>query len=66
MISVNDSLTIEWNHEMTVRDVLNACSYDFVLMTVIVNDHFIPEDEYDSYKVPDGADFKAIHLHHGG
>jgi len=43
-----------------------AMSYDFPLITATVNGEFVPKDEWDTFKIPDNADVKAIHIHHGG
>jgi len=65
MITVNSN-NIEWHEGMTVKNVLDFMGYDFSLITVTVNEDFVSEDDYDTYHVPDKADVKAIHLHHGG
>ncbi|MBN2036444.1 MAG: sulfur carrier protein ThiS [Chitinispirillaceae bacterium] len=66
MIRVNNRDTVEWKQEMTVRDVLDAMGYDYALITVTVNDTLVPQDEYDTWVVPDNADVGAFHLAHGG
>jgi len=65
MISVNDN-DVQWREGMTVSDALKAMGYDFPLITVTVNGELVPAEEFDSYRIPDGADVKAIHIHHGG
>ena len=65
MIRVNDN-EVEWHEGMTVTDVLNAMNYDFPLITVVIDGVRVPAEDYDTHRVPDGADVKAIHLHHGG
>lgn len=65
MIRVNDN-QVEWRQGMTVADALRAMNYDFPLITVTVNGTLVPSDEHDTHPVPDGADVRAIHIHHGG
>ncbi len=66
MILVNDRDEVEFRDNMTVQDVLDEMGYDWALLTVTVNDTYVPQEEYQHYQVPDGADFKAMHLFHGG
>ena len=33
---------------------------------ITVNGKFVEPDDFDSSNLPDQADMKAIHLHHGG
>ncbi len=65
MITVNGT-SVEWSDGMTIADMMTAMNYDFVYITITVDGHFVPPDEYESYKIPDNANVKAIHLHHGG
>ena len=65
MIRVNGN-PVEWHEGMTVQKVLDVMKYDFALLTVSVNNKYIPTEDYDTEIVPDGADMQAIHLHHGG
>lgn len=66
MITINNRDTLEWTPGMTVQDVLDAMGYVYVLITVTVNGELIEDDDFDTYKVPDGAFVRAIHIHHGG
>jgi len=66
MIIVNNRDKIEWHKGITVRDVLNAMGYDFPVIAISVNNEYISPDDFDSFTVPDSADFKAIHIMHGG
>ncbi|MCK5686410.1 sulfur carrier protein ThiS [bacterium] len=66
MIIVNGRNKLEWVEGMTVQDVMDKMGYDYSLITVTVNNEIVSEDEYDSYKVADASDVKAIHLCHGG
>ena len=66
MILVNNRDKVDWKEGMTAQDVMDAMGYDFVLITIHVNDQYVPEDEYDTYPVPDDANVAIIHIHHGG
>ncbi len=66
MIVVNERTRLEWRDGMTAQDVLDAMGYRFSLITVTINGEFVPKDDYDEHRIPDGADVRAIHLHHGG
>ncbi len=65
MIRVNGEW-MEWTEGMTVQDMLNRKGYDFALIIVTIDDRLIPDDEYDETRIPDHADVKALHIHHGG
>lgn len=66
MITVNRRDSLDWFEGMTVSTLLERMGYDFTLLTVTVNDSFIPIEDYDEFTVPDNADVRVIHLHHGG
>ena len=65
MITVN-SKQLPHTPNMTVADVLKTMNYDFPLIAVVVNDHPVPLDKFDSFTIPDNANIKAIHICHGG
>lgn len=65
MITVNGE-QVEWHEKMTVRGVLEACNYRFPLLIVTVDGHLVQRGDYDSTKVPDGADVRVVHLMSGG
>jgi thiamine biosynthesis protein ThiS len=66
MIVVNKRDKVDWHAEMTVRDVLNAMGYSYILITVSVNGTVVPDEDYDTCHVPDDADVDVFHLAHGG
>lgn len=66
MILVNNRDPVEWREGMTVQDVLDEMGYTYVIITITVNGKYVDPDDYQSTQVPDNADFKAIHIHHGG
>ncbi len=66
MIIVNKRDKVDWHEDMTVRDVLTAMGYSYILITVSVNGNLVPDEDYDTFKVPDEADVDVFHLAHGG
>ena len=66
MITINNRDKIEWKEHLTVTDVFGIMGYDYALITVTVNDEFVPEEDYDAYFIPDEASVLMIHLAHGG
>ncbi len=66
MLTINNRDTLEWFLGMTVRDVLKAMRYEYALITVTVNETLVPQDDYDTYTVPDKAAITIFHLAHGG
>ncbi|MCK4537642.1 MAG: sulfur carrier protein ThiS [Candidatus Krumholzibacteria bacterium] len=66
MITVNNRDRLEWREGMTVQDLLDEMGYDYVLITVTVNEILIPEEDYDSYELESGSNVVVFHLAHGG
>lgn len=66
MITVNNRDKLEWKKGMTVKDILNTMGYMYSLITVSVNEQFVPEDDYDTFQVPDNSQVNVFHLAHGG
>ncbi len=66
MITVNQRDQLDWNEGLTVRDVLNAMKWDYVLIVLTVNGEHVEKDDYDTFPVPDEADVRIIHIAHGG
>ena len=66
MITVNNRDKLDWRDGMTVRDVLTAMNYTYKLITVTVNGTLVPKEQYDTYRIPDGAQVIVFHLSHGG
>ena len=66
MILVNRRDKVKWHEGMTVRDVLAAMGYNYILITVSVNEVMVPDEDYDTFPVPDEADVDVFHLAHGG
>lgn len=66
MLTINKRDRISWKEGMTVRDVLDVMGYSYVLITVTVNGELVPKEDYESHRVPDGAEISVFHLAHGG
>ena len=66
MILVNNRDKVGWKEGMTVQDVLDVMEYSFRHMTITVNGELVPEEDYDTCKVPDNAEVTIFHLAHGG
>lgn len=66
MITINNRDELEWKEGMTVRRLLDEMGYSYTLITVTVDDRLIPEDEYESFLIEDGASVGVFHLAHGG
>jgi thiamine biosynthesis protein ThiS len=66
MLTINKRDKVEWKEGMTVRDVLTAMGYSYVLITVTVNGTLVPKEDYDAHPVPDDAEISIFHLAHGG
>lgn len=66
MITINNRDRLEWTPGMTVRDLLTAMNFTYVLIMITVNGELVDEDDYDTFTIPDNAAVRAIHIHHGG
>jgi len=66
MIVVNNRDTVPWRDGMTVQDVLDAMGFDYALITVTVDDTLVPDHDYATRRVEDGARVGVFHLAHGG
>ena len=65
MISVNGN-DIEWKEGMTISDVFKAMGYDYALIMVSVDDEFVSQEEYETWRIKDHSDVRMMHLCHGG
>ncbi|MBN1880434.1 sulfur carrier protein ThiS [bacterium] len=66
MITINNRDQLEWTPGMTVRDLLTAMNFTYVLIMITVNGELVDDDDYDTFKILDNASVRAIHIHHGG
>lgn len=51
---------------MTVQDVLERMNYTYPEVVIRVNGEVVMDKDYDSYRIPDEADVRIIHLMAGG
>jgi len=65
MITVNGE-EMEWEEGMTVSRVLELKGYTSHLILVKVNGAVVPQTEFGTAEVPDGAEVEALHLVGGG
>lgn len=66
MIRVNDKWDVPWQPGMTVRHVLDACSFTHHYIAVSINGELVPPDEYDSRSVAEADRIQVIHIIGGG
>ncbi len=66
MIKINNREKIDWYEGITVADVFEVMGYEYSLISVFVNEEYIPEEEYQTKLIPDEATVFIIHLAHGG
>ncbi|MGC9362050.1 MAG: sulfur carrier protein ThiS [Candidatus Syntrophosphaera sp.] len=64
-ITVNGHL-IGWDEGMTVRDVLKKMNYTFRMLVIKIDGKVVKREDWETAKVPPGADVKVIHLISGG
>lgn len=51
---------------LTIRQVLDRKGWTFPLLVVSVDGTLVPRDQYDTFRVRDGADVSLLHLVSGG
>jgi len=66
MITINNRDKIDWFEGITVRDVFEKMGFDYSLISVHIEDEYIPEEEYATRKISDDSSLYIIHLAHGG
>ncbi len=66
MITVNRRHELPWHPGITVREVLQAMKYTYNDIVVRVDGRVVPDEDYDTAAIPDGADVRVIHLIAGG
>ena len=65
-ILVNNRDEMEWEPGLTVTELLRRFRYTFPAIVVTINGAVIPEEEFSTRQIPDGADVRVIHLIAGG
>lgn len=66
MITVNNRDKLNWEEDLTIRDILQKMNYDYSLISVYLNEEYVPAEEYETKKIPDDSSVQVIHLAHGG
>jgi sulfur carrier protein len=66
MIRVNDKWDIPWQQGMTVKHVLESCSFSHHHLVVSVNGKLVPPGEYAQHPVADGDQMRVVHVIGGG
>ena len=66
MITVNNKHQLEWKEGMTVENALKTMKYDYSLISVHINEKYVPDDEYHTTTIPNNASVAIMHLAHGG
>ena len=66
MITINNRDKIEWKEGMTIQNLLDEMGYNYVLITVTVDDRLIPEEDYGHVVLEDNSSVGVFHLAHGG
>lgn len=65
-VRVNNRDEIPWESGLTVTELLRRFRYTFPAIVVTINGEVIPEEEFSTRQIPDGADVRVIHLIAGG
>lgn len=66
MVTVNNREKLPWEESLTVRQLLDKMGYTYSLISVRVNDEYVPEEDYNSKLIPDQSNVTVFHLAHGG
>jgi len=66
MIHVNEKFKVEWEEGMTVARLLERLRFSFPLIIVSIDGTLVPQDEYATRQVPEGAEVKVLHMTAGG
>jgi sulfur carrier protein len=65
MITVNGE-KMEWQPEMTVKQVFDRKGWKFPDIAVWINGVPVKPDQYEETRVPDGAKVDTLHMVSGG
>lgn len=63
---VNNRDEMDWEEGLTISALLQRFRYTFPAIVVTVNGEVVPDEEFSTRTVPDGADVRVIHLIAGG
>lgn len=65
MIKLNNR-DCEWQEGLTVEELMQRKNYTYARIVVLLNAELVPEENYVSTIIHDGANVEAIHLMAGG
>ncbi len=65
MITVNGN-AVSWEEGLTVQKLLDREKFSFKMLAVWINDSVVEKREYETMRVPDGANVQVIHNISGG
>lgn len=65
MIKLNGR-EFRWNGSLTVKEILEINKFVYPKIIVMINEEFIPPEDYENTSIKDGDDVKIIHLLAGG
>jgi len=66
MITINNRDKLNWQQDLTIKDILKKMKYDYSLISIYLNEEYVPPEEYESRRIPDDSSVQIIHLAHGG
>jgi thiamine biosynthesis protein ThiS len=66
MITVNNRDKIDFRENYTISDLFKDMKFDYSLITVYVDGKYVPDEDYPTFILHDGASVQAIHIMHGG
>ncbi|MBW6514998.1 MAG: MoaD/ThiS family protein [Candidatus Cloacimonetes bacterium] len=66
MITINNRDKLNWQQDLTIKDILKKMNYDYSLISIYLNEEYVPPEEYESREIPDDSSVQIIHLAHGG
>ena len=66
MITVNKRDKLNWQEGLTINEILKRMNYDYSLISVYLDEKYVPPEEYATREIPDDSSVQIIHLAHGG
>lgn len=65
-VSVNNHIKLDWNEDLTVEKALKRMNFTFKMLIIKINGELVKKEQYQTTKIPAGADVKIIHMISGG
>ena len=66
MIIVNNRDKIEWKKGITINDILKIMKYNYSMISVMIDEKYIDDEDYDTTVIDDNTSIGIFHIHHGG